>query len=250
MSTEYHERLKQSRTAREEGALRRQVKGTEPISSSYRRDTSVDSELLSGEGIRETGDALMRRVTKPEETLDEDFIDTILKRVYENNKTLKGMMHEDTGVFEPIDTRSMDVSVNDQYSTDSFLNKLLQSESSNRFNLVTVSDPETGEKVFGGFQFSEGRLADYKRATGDKFTIKKFLSDPKLQMRVTEWHIADLDAFIDTLDRSKFTSRDGLRAVGHLGGRTGLKKFVASGGKHNPSDRFGTSLMAYYNKFK
>jgi len=92
MSTEYHERLKQSRTAREEGALRRQVRGTEPISSFYRRDTSVDSELLSGEGIRETGDALMRRVSKPEETLSEDFINDMLQKVYENNDQLKNLM--------------------------------------------------------------------------------------------------------------------------------------------------------------
>ena len=45
-------------------------------------------------------------------------------------------------------------------------------------------------------------------------------------------------------------SRDGLRAVAHLGGKTGMIKYVQSGGKYNPADDFGTKLSDYYNKFK
>jgi hypothetical protein len=29
-----------------------------------------------------------------------------------------------------------------------------------------------------------------------------------------------------------------------------MKKFVTSGGKYNPADKFGTRLSDYYNKFK
>lgn len=233
-------------TAREQADLRFRDKGLGKRTRKF-VDNEENSDLLSGQ-------SLVPQRVRQDVSQEEDFMTSYYNKLYEQNQELKeqlkGIYHEDTGVFEPIDTRSVDTLETDQYSTDSFISKLLQSESSGRFNITTVSDPNTGEKVFGGFQFGEDRLADYKKATGDKFTNKKFLSDPKLQKRVTEWHIADLDELIDTLDRSKFTSRDGLRAVGHLGGRTGLKKFVQSGGKYNPSDRFKTSLMDYYNKFK
>ena len=106
MSTEYHERLKQIRTAREEGALRRQVKGLEPITSSYRRDTEVDSGLLSGEDSKKSGGALMRRLAKQEESLDEDFVDRILKRVYENNEQLKSMMNQTSSGVSKINPKA------------------------------------------------------------------------------------------------------------------------------------------------
>jgi len=249
----YHKLLKKARdNARESYDPAREVKLQR--SKRQARDAEDDVSLLSGKGMSEVRKALVPQ-RSPKEMLDiEDPITSIFNKVYASNQSIKeqvkGMFHEDTGVFEPIDTRSVDTSESDEYSMDSFIKKLLGKESSGRFNITTVSDEETGEKVFGGFQFSEGRLADYKRATKEKFTTKQFLDDPKLQMRVAEWHIADLDELIDTLDRSQFTSRDGLRAVGHLGGRTGLKNFVKSGGKDNAQDRFGTSLMKYYNDFK
>ena len=234
--------------AREQAELRLQEKGLGPRERKF-KTAKADPNMLTPE----TGQPLISRPEKQTE-VEDDFMTSYYNKLFQQNKELKeeikGVLHEDTGVFEPIDTRSVDISEADLYSADSFTKKLLKSESSGRFNITTVSDSETGEKVFGGFQFSEGRLADYKKATKDKFTTEQFLADPKLQMRVTEWHIADLDELIDTLDRSQFTSRDGLRAVGHLGGRTGLKKFVESGGKYNPKDRFGTSLMKYYNDFK
>ena len=48
---------------------------------------------------------------------------------------------------------------------------------------------------------------------------------------------------------SKGYNRDGLRAVAHLGGIGGMKKYVQSKGEYNPSDQLGTSLNNYYNKF-
>ena len=44
-------------------------------------------------------------------------------------------------------------------------------------------------------------------------------------------------------------NRDGLRAVAHLGGKSGMRRFVQSAGKYNPSDELGTSLQDYYDKF-
>ena len=102
----------------------------------------------------------------------------------------------------------------------------------------------------GLLQFGEARLKDYQAATGKKFTQDEFKADEALQDEVAQWHIADLDKAIDKLgDKAKAYSRDGLRAVAHLGGKTGMKKFVQSAGKHNPSDELGTSLQVYYDKF-
>ena len=61
---------------------------------------------------------------------------------------------------------------------------------------------------------------------------------------------ADLDKAIDALgDDAADYDRDGLRAVGHLAGVGGMKKFVRTQGKYNPADELGTSLQSYYNKF-
>ena len=71
-----------------------------------------------------------------------------------------------------------------------------------------------------------------------------------LQDQVAAWHIADLDKAIDALgDVAADYERDGLRAVGHLAGVGGMKKFVRTQGKYNPADELGTSLQSYYNKF-
>jgi hypothetical protein len=67
---------------------------------------------------------------------------------------------------------------------------------------------------------------------------------------MTTDNIADLDEAIDALgDAAKGYDRDGLRSIGHLGGKGGMRKYVKSGGKYNPSDELGTSLKDYYDKF-
>ena len=71
-----------------------------------------------------------------------------------------------------------------------------------------------------------------------------------LQAKVAAWHIADIDKTIDGLGiNTDGYDRDGLRAVAHLGGKGGMKKFVRSNGEYNPSDELGTSLQDYYDKF-
>lgn len=77
-----------------------------------------------------------------------------------------------------------------------------------------------------------------------------FKQDPALQERVVRWHIADIDEAIDALgNKASEYSRDGLRAVAHLGGKAGMKKFVRSHGEYNPEDELGSSLREYYEKF-
>jgi hypothetical protein len=130
----------------------------------------------------------------------------------------------------------------------SFATKMKQSESSGRNDVqITTKD---GRKMTGGYQFGDARLADYKKANKAKFTTDQFKNDPALQSKVFEWHISDIDKTIASIPGSDKMSLGGLRAVAHLGGKNGMKKFVKSGGTYNPSDDFDTSLSDYYNKFK
>ena len=135
-----------------------------------------------------------------------------------------------------------------QSDNDDFLARLTQSESSGDSNAeITIKD---GRKFVGSLQFGAARLGEYKSATGKRFTQDEFKADPALQDEVAAWHIADLDEAIDALgDAAKGYDRDGLRSIGHLGGKGGMRKYVKSGGKYNPSDELGTSLKDYYDKF-
>jgi len=127
-----------------------------------------------------------------------------------------------------------------------FKQRMMQSESSGDSDVqITISD---GRKMTGGFQFGDARLKDYMKDTGVTFTTEEFRNDPELQSRVFDWHVADIDRVIDSLDSEGY-KRDGLRAVAHLGGIKGMKKYVNSGGKYNPKDDFGTRLSDYYDKF-
>ena len=127
-----------------------------------------------------------------------------------------------------------------------FKQRMMASESGGDTGVqITISD---GRKMTGGFQFGDARLKDYMKATGEKFTTEKFRNDPKLQEKVFDWHVSDIDRVIDSLDAEGY-DRDGLRAVGHLGGISGMKKYVKTKGRYNPEDDFGTRLSDYYNKF-
>ena len=129
-----------------------------------------------------------------------------------------------------------------------FLERLSQSESSGDSNAeITIAD---GRRYVGSLQFGDARLQDYQAATDTSFTQDEFKANSALQDRVAAWHIADIDKTIDGLGiNTDGYDRDGLRAVAHLGGKSGMKKFVRSNGEYNPSDELGTSLQDYYDKF-
>jgi hypothetical protein len=131
--------------------------------------------------------------------------------------------------------------------------KLAMSESSNNY-LEEITDNK-GRRFVGKYQFGEDRLGDYKKATGESFTQDEFLADPDLQDKVAIWHFKGIDKKIDSLgDLTEGYSRNGLRAVAHLGGQGGMVQWLK--GKegirkeYNPSDSLKTSLDKYYNKFK
>lgn len=129
-----------------------------------------------------------------------------------------------------------------------FAMKLKESESSGKSDTQIKLDD--GRKMTGSYQFSDARLKDFMKAEGMEFSTETFKRKPKLQEKVFEWHMKDIDKTIDSLDKSGTMSRDGLRAVAHLGGKTGMKKYFKTKGKYNPADKFGTRLSDYYNKFK
>jgi hypothetical protein len=131
--------------------------------------------------------------------------------------------------------------------SDSFIDKLIESESSGRTDAEFTA--KGGRRFVGQGQFGEARLADFKKYTNTEFTQEDFKKDPTLQDEVMKWHVRDLDKQISKTKGAEDFDRDGLRAVAHLGGVSGMKQFVASGGKYNPSDELGTSLMKYYRKF-
>ena len=135
-----------------------------------------------------------------------------------------------------------------QQTKADFLERLTQSESSGDSNAeITIAG---GRRYVGALQFADARLQDYQAATDTSFTQDEFKADSALQDKVAAWHIADIDKTIDGLGlNTDGFDRDGLRAVAHLGGKHGMKKFVQTEGKYNPSDELGTSLQDYYDKF-
>ena len=135
-----------------------------------------------------------------------------------------------------------------QQMNSDFLERLSQSESSGDSNAeITIAD---GRRYVGALQFGDARLQDYQAATDTSFTQDEFKANSALQDRVAAWHIADIDKTIDGLGiNTDGYDRDGLRAVAHLGGKSGMKKFVQTAGEYNPSDELGTSLQDYYDKF-
>ncbi|MDB0008422.1 hypothetical protein N9E27_05190 [Planktomarina temperata] len=135
-----------------------------------------------------------------------------------------------------------------QQMNSDFLERLSQSESNGDSNAeITIAD---GRRYVGSLQFGDARLQDYRAATDTSFTQDEFKANSALQDRVAAWHIADIDKTIDGLGlNTDGYNRDGLRAVAHLGGKSGMRRFVQSAGKYNPSDELGTSLQDYYDKF-
>lgn len=124
----------------------------------------------------------------------------------------------------------------------------------------------------GQFQFSAGRLADpavgvYQPAPGEDLkanqwkgtfnipgftnvkTHSDFLANPDAQRAVFGTHIADIDNTISQIPGAANYNQNGLRAVAHLGGNEGMRKFVESGGQYDPADANGTHLSDYYKKF-
>jgi hypothetical protein len=128
---------------------------------------------------------------------------------------------------------------------------LIQSESGGNWNALN-------RYGYGGrLQFGQARLADAARAgiipagmSGAQFSRLP----PEAQMRVEQWHFADIDRQAERMGLTRYIgqsvggipiTQDGIRAMAHLGGIQGARRFLETGGRHNPADANGTRLSDY-----
>ena len=148
-----------------------------------------------------------------------------------------------------------EVKPSDVSDKNTFQGRLKMQESTGRYNVIGTQD---GKEYMGAYQFGEDRLTDYKKANDTSFTKDEFMNNPELQDEVFAWHTADIREMI--LDKNLHhvigetwngttVTMDGLVAVAHLGGKTGLTKFVRTKGKYDPNDKHGTKLTKYLKQF-
>ena len=136
-----------------------------------------------------------------------------------------------------------------------FISSLSMSESTN--DPTSRRTNKDGDEYGGELNFGIDRLLDYMRDTGAEFDMDAFIDDPKLQKKVGLWHINSIDKEIAKIKNipADISDQNGLRAVAHLGGLPGMKKFIASrmpdatGDVYNTKDELNTTLMSYYTKF-
>lgn len=191
---------------------------------------------------RSPTEGLMNRQMVEGQETDEDML-TTLSRYLLSVQSESGV----AAALAPIEQES-DILPS---SYDDFANAMMMAESSGRSGVqITTRSGGRDQTMTGLFQFSEDRLTDYKKATGSSFTVEEFRNNPELQKQVFNWHIRDIDRLIDknNLLEQGYT-RNGLRAVAHLGGLTGMLRYARSRGEYNPQDKFGTSLSDYYQDF-
>ena len=113
------------------------------------------------------------------------------------------------------------------------------------------------EGFVGKYQFGADRLTDFMSSTGKKFSMSQFQNSPALQEEVQGWHeddilsyVADqgLDEYIGQQVGGVIISPEAMLAMAHLGGKSGMKKFIETDGEYNPSDSNGTRLSDYASK--
>ena len=184
---------------------------------------------------------------------DVDFMTKMFNKVYASNENVAKLM--EAGGFNSKEAKAMlgkgkdDSSEVEGSKEDlNFLDKLNQSESSG--NSKSERTNKDGKKFAGAGNFGEERLDDARKALGISFTMDEFKNSPKLQKRVSLWHIKDIDKAINKLgEKGKRYDKNGLRAVAHLGGIGGMNQYVKSRGRYDKKDELGTYLSAYYAKF-
>jgi hypothetical protein len=110
---------------------------------------------------------------------------------------------------------------------------------------------------FGRAQFGQARLQEAAAAGAIPAgtTPQQFMQSPDLQKAAENWHFNDIDQSIrangfdrligQTINGVPITV-EGMRAVAHLGGKGGLRKFIETGGAYNPPDSNGTRLSDYF----
>lgn len=131
---------------------------------------------------------------------------------------------------------------------------LRTTESSN--NPTAFRTNQDGRSFGGLVQMGAARLTDYSNATGaPAMTPDQYAALPaEEQAKVEDWHFDDirsqirsrgLDQYIGENINGVPMTEDGMIAVAHLGGMSGLSQHLSTQGAYNPSDELGTSLSDY-----
>jgi hypothetical protein len=135
---------------------------------------------------------------------------------------------------------------------ETFREALGQSESGGDYNVVNTLG------YSGKYQWGPARLADYNRAKGTNYSMDDFLADSAVQEDAQAWHEDDimnyvfdngLDRYIGKTVAGVTMTPEAMKAMAHLGGKSGMRNFIESGGEYNPEDAYGTSLRDYAQKF-
>ena len=138
---------------------------------------------------------------------------------------------------------------------NNFTQSLVQSESSGNWGALNK------EGYGGRLQFGNARLADAAKAglvpagtTGAQFSRMP----PATQKAVEDWHFRDIDSQASSKGLDRYVGQtiagvpitpDSIRAMSHLGGVDGARKFIETGGRYNPADSNGTRLSDYGRRF-
>jgi hypothetical protein len=126
---------------------------------------------------------------------------------------------------------------------DAFNASLARTESGGDYSVVNK------QGYSGKYQWGQARLDDYNRATGSNVVMTEFLADPEIQERAQRWHVSDIDQnlgkYVGTVVKGTKLSINAIRAMAHLGGIGGARKFIESGGAFDPADANGTRLSKY-----
>lgn len=120
----------------------------------------------------------------------------------------------------------------------------------------------TNSEGYGGRnQFGAARLEDAFNAgiLPRKMTGREFAAlPPEQQIAVENWHWSDIDRQAERRGLNRFigqtvggvpVTQAAIRGMAQIGGITGAKRFLETGGRYNPDDSNGTSIRDYGQRF-
>jgi len=249
MSLKYQELLAQARkssakmSGSDTGSSRLANLGRSSRGQSRFVDEDDDAKLGGIMGKKRSGKSDLESMSE-----ERDFMSRAFDKVQSNNEMMTAALREqDKAKAMKSTVNNLDGDATSEGDLN-FLSSLAQSESSG--NSKAERTNKDGRKFAGTLQFGEARLTDARKALGLTFSMEEFKNNPELQEKIGAWHIKDIDKAIAALgDSSKGYNKNGLRAVAHLGGIGGMKKYVKSAGRYNTKDEEGTYLSDYYTKF-
>jgi hypothetical protein len=146
--------------------------------------------------------------------------------------------------------------------SDTLPAQMVMSESSNNAN-ASFTDSK-GRTFAGELGMGQQRLDDFKAATGVAYTPADMATLTEAQKKeLSDWHFGDIESWLDSSGVSEYVGQDvvvngetiqitadGIAGMAHLGGKTGAKTFLESGGQSNPGDELSTKLSDYLAKFQ